>query len=243
MANFLGLPLEVRDQIYKLSLIVGVEIVAHPDYFEKPTVFGEGEVSRPAVALLRVNKQIYEEAAAVFYGKNNWRIPNVSRPSVDDEIYYKYGHLFRQVTVHLDRRDIDEYLTTKELKDFHRDFAPSTMDQRLVLFHTSRRDYLSGSIETRQFLLGGFMKHIQSFTLVVGNLYCSSGCCRLEIIENDVCNFFLRDLLPAPETGDSAAACPHLKEVRVIGLKTHEERELVYGKGGALEAAVKHGKA
>ena len=62
----MALPREIRDRIYQFSLTVGAEIVAHPTHYEKPTDFGAKGVNRPAVAVLRVNKRISEEAVSCF---------------------------------------------------------------------------------------------------------------------------------------------------------------------------------
>lgn len=240
MANFMDLPREIRDQIYKLLLTVGVEIVAHPTYFEKLTKFRAKGVIRPAVALLRVNKQIGGEAAIVLYGDNTWRIPDPDR--FESEIYEKYGNLFRHVTIHLDRRDIDTQITTRSVVRAHERLAPSTMDERMKRIHNDRLKYLGHLIYLKG-LAAGYMTCIQSLTLVLDNLYCPGGCCRFDIIKK-LYQTILHKFDPNPRhKSRRITRIQSLKDVRVTGLIFQAERDLVYGKWGFQGAAVEEGTA
>jgi len=243
MANFTDLPREIRDQIYKLLLTVGAEIVAHPTCFEKPTDFEVEGVIRLAVALLRVNKQISDEAAILLYGDNTWRIPNSFHYVRGSEIYQDHGILFRHITVHLDRRDTDEFHTTRRVRNIYERFASLTMVERMRHTHDDRSDNLSQSISIRGSLVVVHMSHIQSLTLVVDNLFCPSGCCRLDTIKNlyeDILHMFD----PEPKRVLCQATCPRsLKDVRVTGLRSQAEKDLVYGEWGFKGAAVEQDTA
>jgi len=243
MANFMDLPREIRDQIYKLLLTVGAEIVAHSAYFEKPTNFKAEGVIRPAVALLRVNKQISKEAATILYGDNTWRIPDSDHYVRGLEIYLDHGHLFRHITIHLDRRDTDELDTTPGIERNYEHWASSTMEERMKSIHNHRLDVLKRSTYCRGLMIIADMTRIHSLVLVIGGLYCPSQCCRLDLI-NDLYDDFLCMFVPHPRTGLMAAMCPQsLKEVRVSGLKSQAEKDLVYGEWGIKGAAVEQDTA
>lgn len=243
MAKFTDLPREIRDQIYKLLLTVGAELIAHPAYFEKPTNFKAEGVIRPAVALLSVNKQISDEVATVFYGSDTWRIPKHDRPSFKTGIYRIYGHLFRHITIHLDRRDTDEFYTTWRVEHIYESFASLTMVERMRYTHDDRSDSLSRSMSIRGSLVVDYMSHIQSLTLVVDNLYCPSGCCRLDTIKTLYEDFLLM-FDPEPKGMFWQATCPQsLKDVRVTGLRSQAEKDLVYGEWGFKGAAVEQDTA
>jgi len=237
----MDLPREIRDQIYKFLLTAGAEIVAHPAYFEKPTNFEAEGVIRPVVALLRVNKQIGEEAAIILYGDNTWRIPEPDQNNW--KIYDKYGNEFRHVTVHLDRRDTDELYTTRRVERNYERLASLTMVERMRYTHDERSNTLSQSMSIRGFLVVNCLSHIQSLTLVVDNLYCPSGCCRLDTIKNLYENF-LHMFDPEPKRLCSQVSCPQsLKDVRVTGLRSQAEKDIVYGEWGFKGAAVEQGTA
>lgn len=243
MANFTDLPREIRDQIYKLLLTVGAEIVAHPTYFQKRTNFEAEGANRPAVALLRLNKQIGGEAAVVLYGNNTWRIADSDRDARGSEIYEKYGNLFRHVTVHLDRRDTDEFFTTLRIEQTYERLASLKMDKRIKDTHDHRSEILDQFICARRSLIEDHMTYIQSLTLVVDNLYCPSGCCRFDIIRN-LYRDFLHTFDPYRKSKHLLPLCPQwLEDVRVTGLIFQAERDLVYGKWGFQGAAVEEGTA
>ncbi|KAJ4360311.1 uncharacterized protein N0V89_000872 [Didymosphaeria variabile] len=66
-SRFLGLPREVRNLIYRELLLNTHPLIVHlrrVHRFEAST--------RPYPAILRTNKQIHDEAAAVLYGENTW---------------------------------------------------------------------------------------------------------------------------------------------------------------------------
>ena len=76
-----------------------------------PPISAQKGFNRPAVAVLRVDKRISEEAVIVLYGNNTWRCP-VNWKLLKPSIYEKYGHISRQFAVHLDKRDTDDEVST-----------------------------------------------------------------------------------------------------------------------------------
>lgn len=241
MAKFMDLPREIRDMIYKLLLTVGAEIVTHPTYYEDSTDFEAEGVNRPAVALLSVNKQIGAEAAAILYGNNTWRIRESDHYIRGLEIYQDHGHLFRHITIHLDRRDIEELETTNRIEQYQEQWASLTMEERMKLVHDERLDDLRQLIYRRGHIITSDMKLIRSLALVIDGLYCPSECCRLDIVK-DLYDDFLCMFIPDPRTGLAPEEFPQL-EVRVTGLKSQAENDLVYGEWGIKGAAVEQDTA
>ncbi len=237
MINFMDLPREIRDRIYKLLLTVDAEIITHPTWFEEPTDFEAEGVTRPAVALLSVNKQII-----VLYGNNTWRIP-VDHDIRDLESYQGHEHLFRHITVHLDRRDTDVEDTRDRIEENYTQWASSTMEERMKLVHNDRLNSLRELVYCRALTIAANMRLIRSLVLVLDGLYCPSECCRLDLIK-DLYEDFLCVFIPNPQTGLGPERCPQsLKEVRVAGLKSQAEKDLVYGEWGVKGAAVEQGTA
>ena len=224
MAGFLDLPREIRDGIYKLCLLVDAEIVAHPDYFETATNFSVEGVNRPAVALLRVNRQVGQEAAAVLYGSNIWRIPNHCRLIKEDRpptVYERYGPFFRQVTIRLDNRDMDSKPTEKQFSR-HIPRRPSKFDRDMARFHDNCRRNMYQDIEERASLLHNYMHKLQSILVAVDNLRCSEGCCRLPFLNN--ISLWI-NMLPA-QVNDPSKTIFSVPLIRMTGLRTETERRV-----------------
>lgn len=59
--DFLKQPREIRDQIYKFSLLTDYEIVMHPEEYEFADVPASGADDQSCVSLLQLNKQIYAD--------------------------------------------------------------------------------------------------------------------------------------------------------------------------------------
>lgn len=80
---FMELPREIRDMIYRELLLDTHPLISH---LRRASRFDAG--TRPYPAILRTNKQIHDEAAAVFYGENTWfSAAPVSTFTWADEIY------------------------------------------------------------------------------------------------------------------------------------------------------------
>ncbi|KAF2442763.1 hypothetical protein P171DRAFT_433176 [Karstenula rhodostoma CBS 690.94] len=66
-SRFLGLPREIRNLIYRELLLNTHPLIVHMrrvHRFEASTI--------PYTAILRANKQVHDEAAAILYGENTW---------------------------------------------------------------------------------------------------------------------------------------------------------------------------
>ncbi|KAL8669087.1 MAG: hypothetical protein Q9168_006304 [Polycauliona sp. 1 TL-2023] len=78
MTAFTDLSFELREQIYKLSLLTSKTIFPYPTYYEE--VHGAvpyckwAADEKIAVGLLGANKQIRLEAATIIFGKNLWHL-------------------------------------------------------------------------------------------------------------------------------------------------------------------------
>lgn len=162
----MDLPLELRFEIYKHSLVDGAEIIAHPAWFETPTDFSEAGVNRPAVALLRTNRQINEEAAIVWYGQNLWRIPNEEGLDPELNFYRRHGTLFRRGAISFSRHDegpVGGYDVERMLRDSDRTFEAITLHK--ILKQTT-------AILRKDVLLKECMANTRSVELSFSGLYC-----------------------------------------------------------------------
>ncbi|KAL8652296.1 MAG: hypothetical protein Q9226_004333 [Calogaya cf. arnoldii] len=89
MTAFTDLSLELREQIYKLSLLTSKTIYPYPAYYEEV----QGAVAyrnwpaeeKIAAGLLGTNKQIRAEAAKFIFGNNVWHLSGVKELPVESQ--------------------------------------------------------------------------------------------------------------------------------------------------------------
>ena len=69
----MGLSRKLRDRIYKYCLVVPGNIVHYPEYYshDKLNDYNDRKLTG-FLSLLYVSKQIHDEAAPIFYGKNTF---------------------------------------------------------------------------------------------------------------------------------------------------------------------------
>lgn len=231
MFNFMGLPRELRDEVYKLCLTVGAEIVAYPSRFQAPTDFTADGVSRPTVALLRVNKQIGGEAAIVLYGENVWRLQGLLLlfDKRFHRMFWEHGHELRHLTLTLDRRDMKP-LDSEFLHEIHT-WTPQELGSRTPseFIHDIQLEHLRNAIELIQEDLADHMKNIQSLTLKVDELFCVNGCCRSSLVEYvfDNSRMWSTSTTSAHPGIAVASNFPRLKKLQVTGIVTDEEKTIV----------------
>jgi len=173
--HLLTLPREVRDQILGYCLIFDGEIIPYPTRYE----ITDGEIDKnqplPCTALLAVNKVVRDEAAAVLFPKNTWRISNGRRsfPAVS-----KLHRLFLyHATITVDCRASDSTSQLEMTKEwFGDDYKALTSARRRELIHEERNyDFIEWWVENMKLAERFSLKTLRiDFT----NCYCPSGCCR-----------------------------------------------------------------
>ncbi|KAG7006886.1 hypothetical protein G7Y79_00012g032220 [Physcia stellaris] len=127
---FLTLSREIRDMIYGYVLINEHTIEPYPPFPED-----ERKPLAPQItSLLRTNKLISAEARQMFYdfspktknadceipiaGKNRWRIPIID--TIDSAtIFHKHPHLFKNITLAFDQRDLSPAKRLEATKSAH----------------------------------------------------------------------------------------------------------------------------
>lgn len=87
--TFLDLPAELRNQVYKLTLISSGKITSNP----MTGHYRRGEPNRFTPGLLAVSRQVHLECAPVFYGGNTWYVPEEDRPTWPMRIGRNIVHL------------------------------------------------------------------------------------------------------------------------------------------------------
>ena len=181
MASFLSLPREVRDMIYKECLVVGVEINPYPAFYESTTRSNAHDLS---LALLSVNRLIGAEARIVLYEANRWRTNSVTSPN-KEAIFQLYPELFRNITLCLSHRDVDDntkariYYETHSLPENHW-WGEDNEEQKATHIHEK---CLSEALNSwASSVLGIHMlPNLQFLKYDLEHLYCPSGCCRRKL--------------------------------------------------------------
>ena len=108
--------------IHELCLVQPDELIPFPASYEY-------ESSKPWIELLFVNKQISEEAAQVFYGKNTWRISDSAAktrshkkgPKSRPLLWETHLHSMRHITIVLDSRAVEPAEVEKVTKNHFTD--------------------------------------------------------------------------------------------------------------------------
>jgi len=81
--TFLSLPAELRNNIYRLSLIRGTFCIYTCAGRPWSTVLNLYCASQLPLSLLRVNRQVHSETAGILYGENNFAFPDPIRCTWD----------------------------------------------------------------------------------------------------------------------------------------------------------------
>ena len=236
LSAFMRLPPEVRNMIYVYSLVVEGCITPYKEVFTR--IASQEHTSQDfAVGLLAVDKVIRSEAAAIFYGKNIWRI-TTRKVYVDHGIVYAqsctpdedftpmwiiHAALFRKVLIRADRYDTvgfdspnSHYLNSRVNPKI-----PPT--KRMKIAHANNFDlmqYYWGTL----FGLVLEMPNLVSVTFDVSSLLCLTGCCRLKLLRE----FFLyfsdcwEDYL---QNDGPSRMMEGLKAAYVVGLKNAMEED------------------
>ena len=191
--NFLGLPREIRDQIYKCCLVAEFDIVMHPEEYEISDVPSFWVDSQPCVSLLQLNWQIYRETFPVFYGKNTFRMPTDVQYNT---IYQKYGQYIHHITVHLDYREVTDAekqaIAIAEHMAPDTAFAPTRPDAaRWRHIHKRHLDLMTSKWQPRRNFIRLHMTALDTIKLDLSWYYCPGLCCRKAIIYSDLFHQFV----------------------------------------------------
>ena len=208
------LPQEVRDMIYGYCLIHDGDIIPYPSIDEREAIeasgrkpakrcferkgvdYGEKQIIRscarityapdwPSVTLLGVSKRIQEEAAAVLFGMNVWRLSFVEHWEMGEEkdLWYHYAQHFRHITTYLSMNDAGHLVNmVKSTRATGKKRGWSSNEVKRRVHHTGYSN-LFESIEWRRDLLDTDRMRLKSLVFNVENLFCPSGCCRQEALE------------------------------------------------------------
>ena len=163
-----------------------------PPYYEEKNPKNAKE--KPHTAMLRVNRQIGDEAAQVLYGKNIWRVsckknnpfwPDTdtnTRPFGKNEEKEKIIKYMRHIVVSFDARDVDhETLAALSRERFSERFDPELSPHgpkdRAGWIHEHREGELYSPWLWKRETLDSLT--LKSAVLDFSNCFCPSGCCRL----------------------------------------------------------------
>lgn len=184
---FTKLPREMRDRIYKLSLITDIEIVMYPQAYEMDDLPDFGKDEKPLVALLAVDKQMRLETADIFYMKNTFRLPMTS---ANRDHFRNYEPLLHNVVLRLDSRMVSEAekhaIAVTEHNKPDTDFAaarPTAARWRHI--HKLHIELFAAKwTDQRDFILE--LKSIKNLTFDMKFFYCPGLCCRIDIFRHDL---------------------------------------------------------
>ena len=198
MAGFLDLSREIRDMIYKLCLVTEKVIVPFKEHYPLDRVKDIGfRDNMPTVALLGVSKLIGAEAAEILYGKNTWRITSEAPDYYhageagylnDVQLWKRRAGLFRHIYLVFNHRDIDPDKYSHQIEWEHEDLENSqetSRTQQWILQDTlhGRADDLMKDTWHDKLEFLPKMPNLVTVQIDVAKLYCSSGCCRKEVLK------------------------------------------------------------
>lgn len=188
-----------------------------------------------SVVLLGVNKKIKCEAASILFGRNVWRLSYHGEGDLAGELFLYYQRDMRHVACKFDIRDV----STKELMRISqrhmlkasnheatsgsRIYCPTDADLKAII-HNERLKRMTSSWTRRCRTMAGMS--LESVVFDIGNLYCPSGCCREEVIEQF--SSFMAMFRPwlRRET-TSWREWKHKTDFRVVGFLNENERAVV----------------
>ena len=230
-SRLLGLPAELRVQIYEYLVVVG-KVFYKPDYckMEQNSVrFKDWEKYQvPSLHIFRVCKQIQQEAEAMYFAKNMFVLPvlfKVLRPfkgreEMSDDVLHPTGRgraLFSSNALHSTKNIAITYCNRGPVPltmaasdwderetDGESPFDDLTENERRDVAHKQALEYLCHHWMGVHRALGRITSKIEHLEIDFSNAFCPSGCCRnLDMDLFSVCRL-------APKT------------IRLLGLRTRE---------------------
>ena len=211
--------------VYDHSLLTSVMVNAHGAQFgdRRTPYFIEFTTStkKPTVGLLRVNKQIREEASPIFYGKNLFNLSCDPENPTTLMAWGKHVAHFRYVMVSFSSSRISNECGNRLLPYSVSDNRPIDEDIKLVLEHNALVDDLLCRWEEKLCLTQNM--RLKTLLINMVDCRCPQYCCRLP---KKICTRFLKDYLllnefqAKPREQSTAFAGP---KVKYIGIVTDEE--------------------
>ena len=238
--QFLGLPREIRDMIYHFALEVDYEIIPYPTIHES-----KFRGTRPAIALLRVNKQVRTEARPILYSNNEWQIGDRPEFSIDAGAYPNLfqvvdNSLFKHVVIKFSGDDVP-MLSTQTLSlaaHYHARLEQELLNSGVIMTEEEKRQWRAGEMHnlnyqtllrtwnTRVSLLR-MMKDLKTVRVDFNTCYCPSGCCRLRMFQAHPVERCLQRL---PKPGKHSRN--QQTEVYFHGIESKEECQIIYDNYG-----------
>lgn len=233
MFRFLSLPREIRDQIYRLVLNTISVINPHPT---KDESIIQGSGSLPSTALLAVSKQVRAEARPLFYRENTWQLATEPARNTFTTVEPWF---FQDICLRLrgdDTSDLDrmcigyKYHSSPDDKLFGTNSTYTDDEKRaarMVLVHDECLEKVCTAWTAKVNMLLEDLTHAAFIMVDFSELYCPSGCCRLDMFAEEP----IRRLLEALRSEESSFIHGR-PEVYFFGIQAEAERMLlleVYG--------------
>ena len=205
--NFMGLPFELRVEVYKLCLPIGKQLVLKPTACDKEDIAAGDLQVAPFPALLQVDRTIRAEAAVFFYQQNTWRIIDIPKGLRLPTIFKKN---VRKATVTFDRR----IFKIEDLWEISDDVINSEgrATGQIDNIHDGLQEHLM-DIWTKKCTTLGKLS-LTNLTLDFTRCVCPLGCCRM-----------------FKETFDSLEGCVTPDEdckVTATGMALEHEAEMIH---------------
>lgn len=219
-SRFMDLPMELRLQIYEYLVVVGkVFYIVNSDHTNTSIRLRDHAAYRkPSLAILRVSRQVREEAEDVYFTKNLFILPpnfyasspffpsrtTDQRPLFSDEAHDRIKHVSVEISnVGLNNLGLDTTRWAKIRPGFD---ASSEQERRDIAHRNSVSESRHHTIQTD--LTISHMKAVQSVEVDYQNAFCLAGCCRMTSI-------YLQ----------WAQLLDRMQSVRFVGLRDDRERE------------------
>ncbi|KAL8786617.1 MAG: hypothetical protein Q9195_008139 [Heterodermia aff. obscurata] len=240
------LPAEVRNMIYEYCLVVKGCITPYKGKYTRVT--DQDHTSHDfTVGLLAVDKTVRSEAAAIFYGKNIWRITVLESylaidpdsdldmdPHIDSDIdvdnspssntdrnsrliWNIHKALFRRVLIRADRYDTVGFDRPNIGSSRMRVNHKKSLAERMNNAHLDNFELMHDCFDS-QFRIVWDMPNLVSVTFDVSSLLCLNGCCRLEALR-ELFVFFTECWDDCLRNTDHIAL-EYLKAAYVVGLNS-----------------------
>lgn len=247
MSRFLQLPLEIRNIIYKYCLVVNYVITPYPSGYESyklamlrkaiKTGLRErvSEPELPAVSILQVSKQLHRETSPILYGQNCWKHPQFYSNCGTEcvcSIFDIHGAFFKNIEMRFDWRE-NNFQTNYMILDDDSAILDETFPNFEQYSHSERVECLHETFSSFEFHAASrdvshLLFHLDSLVIDVTRLYCSLGCCRepvfLKYFQDDFMEHLVKNILRS-----------NIKTVKITGLRSDKEKELIYKEWGFME--------
>jgi hypothetical protein len=199
--RFLDLPAELRVQVYEELVVVGKVFYTPGEYaVANEKRFKDWEAYRPpSLEILRVCKQVHDEAEEIYLGKNLFVLPDkcsLKQPIRGEEIQkpgsFRERWLFSKAAARLLKNVSIPYNPrmhvpvtmgharwTELAPELHPEiFKTITSDNRLEYAHEDAWNGLAAARAIMSATLTSFLHQVRYLEMDLTNSYCPVGCCR-----------------------------------------------------------------